>query len=390
MKILMIVPSLRNGGAERVVSKLSKSFESLGHSVLVVAFSAQSVDYRVNNLVKLNSEPSINNFSKIIKVFYRLIKIRNIKKKYLPNVSISFLFGANVVNVLTKQKKELTITSVRNTIDFEGKLAFSKYLNSIVYRLSDFIVSVSHGISFEILEKYVISPNKIKVVYNFVRISRDVTVKENPKIPIRLITLGRLTQQKAQWHLIHAVRILKNNYPDLVLYVLGQGELFEQYQALITDLGLEQNILLLGFQSDVEYNLNESDIFCLSSRNEGLPNVILEAMNQGLPIISTDIPHGPREILNPNGTDVYENDENFVEEKYGLLVDYGDNPRSNEFGYRDEYIVNQFVKKINLLIKDKELFNHYSKQSLKRVQDFSEETIVSQWIELFEEGMKHL
>lgn len=170
---------------------------------------------------------------------------------------------------------------------------------------------------------------------------------------------------------------------------MGQGELLESYKNLISELKLEQHVLLLGFQKDVQHYLSKSSTFCLSSRNEGLPNVLLEAMNLGLPVVSTDIPHGPQEILNPKKINLYGNDETLVEEKYGLLVDYGNNPKTNEFGYRDEYIVNQFVEKITLLIENKDLYEHYSKQSLKRVRDFSEETIISQWIELFDDGMKH-
>ena len=385
----MIVPSLRNGGTERAVSRISKSFEQKGFEVLVITFSKGINDYPLSHHLELGVEASKNILNKSVNVLRRSSRLKKIKLVFKPNVSISFMFGANLVNAITKINQELVITSIRSTIKYENRIVFSKFLNSIVYRLSDYVVPVSKGVGNEILDKYKINPEKIKVIYNFVDIAVSVILKEILKSSIRLITMGRLEEVKAQWHLIHAVNTLRDKYPTLVLNILGQGELFEKYQGLISELKLEQHVILHGFQDDIEHYLSISDIFCLSSRNEGMPNVLLEAMNQGLPIISTDIPHGPREVLNPSEIDLYGNDEIMTEEKYGLLVDYGNNPKSNEFGYRDEYIVNQFVERIKLLIEKKALYEHYSKQSLKRVQDFSEETIISQWIELFEEGMKH-
>jgi hypothetical protein len=105
-------------------------------------------------------------------------------------------------------------------------------------------------------------------------------------------------------------------------------------------------------------------------------------MTKGLPIISTDIQHGPAEILNPEKIFLYSNDWVPQEKKYGLLVDYGCNPKSKEVGYYDTYIVGQLVEKILVLINNESLYQHYSNQSLIRARDFSEDKILKEWIGL--------
>jgi glycosyltransferase involved in cell wall biosynthesis len=388
MRILLIINSLRNGGAERVAANLSFSLERRGYEVLVITFSKGQIDYPVSNLKELGIESSSNKIRRIFNVFRRLFHLKFVKVRFKPDVSIGFMLGANLYNAITKRNNELTIATIHNTIKYVHTQPFHKIRSYLAYRLSDLVVSVSKGISYEIIEKYHINPKKIRVVYNFVNITKDVQAKKSNDATINLLTIGRLVNQKSQWHLIHAVKLIKTIYPNLILNVLGHGQLFERYQDMIYELKLEKNVLFHGFQKDVDYFYRKSDIFILSSKHEGHPMVLLEAMNLGLPVISTDIPHGPKEILNPKEIDLYGNDESFIEEKYGLLVDYGNNPKSNDFGYRDDYIVNQFVEKIKLLISHEYIYEYYSKQSLKRVQDFSEEKIALQWIGLFEQGKK--
>ena len=385
MKILLIIPSLRNGGAERVTANLSKSFEQRGHDVLVVTFSKGHVDYPVTNHLELGLEASTNLIKRTYNVILRSYRIKKIKMSYQPNVSISLLFGANLVNVITKQKHELVITSIRSPIKYEAKKFIKKFLNSIIYRYSDIVVPVSKGIKQELLKNHKVSENKVYVISNYINTANNLLPKKDLQNIPTLITIGRLEAVKAQWHMIYAVHDLINRHNNIRLNILGHGSLLEPLKKLIKDLSLESHVYILGFQKDIHQFLKDSDIFCFSSKHEGFGNVLIEAMNMGLPIISTDVPHGPKEILNPFEIDLYKNDEIILDVKYGLLVEYGNNPLSNQFGYYDAYIVKQFVEKISLLIDDSSLFNHYSKQSLNRVKDFSEDKIIKYWISLLEQ-----
>ena len=383
MRILIIIPTLRSGGAEKVVASLSRAFISKGHNVMVVTFSKGRVDYPVDQIRELAVEAHPSFIMKIINVIRRTAKLKKVKREFSPDISLSFLFGSNLTNLFSRIKGDVVVCSVRSSAERDVRF-LTRLINRFVYMFSDFIVVVSDGIRLELIKQYGTHINKIEIIYNFVDFHKNTVPKIKKTTSIDLITVGRLEEVKGHWHLFHAVNQLKTIYPMIKLKILGEGNLFSLLNHEIKELGLVDNVVLLGFQKDTRRYLNAADIFCFSSRNEGMPNALLEAMSHGLPIISTDIPHGPKVILNPPGIDLYENDEIMVDEKYGLLVDYGNNPKSNHIGYRDDFIVNQFVDKIQLLIENKELYNHYSRQSVRRVLDFSEDKIVDQWIGLFE------
>lgn len=382
MKILIIIPSLKNGGAERAVTRLYNSLVSMGYKVMVVTFNLGDNDYKVKNLIELNLEPKRFLFFKIFNTLIRAKRLKLIKLKYSADISISFLFGANLVNVISAINSEKIVISVRNSIQ---KLNFlKKAINDIVFKKADMIVSVSEGIKQELIGIHRLDQKKIRVISNFVKIDSLTESKINPS-DLRLISIGRLEEQKAHWHLIYAIYKLRNRFPLIKLIILGRGPLEEALNKLVNDLHIADSVNFLGYKSDVLNYLKTSSVFVFSSRNEGFPNAILEAMNQGLPIIATNIPTGPAEILNPLEIDLYSNDFVPNENKYGLLVDYGSNPKSNQIRYFDHYIVDQFVDKITLLLTNRKIYEHYSKQSLKRIRLYSEEKIVSNWILLFEE-----
>lgn len=382
MKILIIIPTLRSGGAERVVSELSAAFTAKEHDILIVTFSRGRIDYPVNFVRELGVEPSSYFLMKIMKIIRISLKLRRIKREFSPDISLSFMFAANLTNVLSRVKGELVISSVRTSVKRDVSF-ITKLINYFVYYFSYFIVAVSNGVKQELMDYYMVHKNKVETIYNFVNNNSYSITKKMNHNSINLITMGRLEEVKGQWLLIYAVDQLKTIYPYIRLSILGEGALSGLLKDQIKELKLEENVILMGFQKDTMKYLHDSDIFCLSSRYEGMPNSLLEAMSYGLPVISTDIPHGPKEILNPLEIEIYDNDEIIIKEKYGLLVDYGNKPISESVGIKDDNIVRQFVHKIQLLIENKELYSHYSSQSLRRANDFSKIIAINQWLDLF-------
>jgi N-acetylgalactosamine-N,N'-diacetylbacillosaminyl-diphospho-undecaprenol 4-alpha-N-acetylgalactosaminyltransferase len=386
MKILIIISSLRSGGAEHAVAKLYDSFDLRGHEVMVATFSRSNVDYPVDHLIELGIEASNNILNKFVNIIRRAIQVRKIKRSFNPDVSIGFLFGPNLVNILTRYKKELVISSVRSALRQKDYKSLIGFVSSLVYIKSDLIVAVSKGVKSQLIQRYKIQESKIKVVYNFIDIQVDLNPRDSIQNEVKIITIGRLEMVKGHWHLIYLLKELINLNLNASLTILGEGSLRGDLEALIQLLDLHNRVHLLGFQNDINSHLNEADIFCFSSSHEGFPNVILEAMSAGLPIISTEVPHGPKEIINPSEVALYCNDEIKYENKYGLLVDYGDNTKSEQIGYFDKYIVGQFVNKVQLLINCQSLYNYYSRQSLKRALDFSEEKRFNDWLEILEKN----
>src|SRR5699024_8973667 len=125
---------------------------------------------------------------------------------------------------------------------------------------------------------------------------QDAKIFENPTI----VTVGRLAEQKGQWHLIRALNKVKKEIPDVKLIILGEGELEDYLKKLVNDYKLTENVHFLGFQKNPFKYITKSDMYVFPSLYEGFPNALAEGMVCGLPVISSDCESGPREILSPD------------------------------------------------------------------------------------------
>jgi glycosyltransferase involved in cell wall biosynthesis len=109
-------------------------------------------------------------------------------------------------------------------------------------------------------------------------------------------SVGRLSEQKAQHYLVEGIGLLKNNYPNIKLVLVGEGILRARLEKQIQDLGLSFNVLLLGERDDIADLLNFLDIYAMSSQWEGVGRALTEAMYFGLPIVATGV-NGVKEII---------------------------------------------------------------------------------------------
>lgn len=179
-----------------------------------------------------------------------------------------------------------------------------KYFGRLFYSQAFSIVAVSEGVSKSLQEVAGLSPEKISVINNPLRGLRSALVSTDTDLPIsdwangelRLIAIGSLKPQKGFDILLHVVAHLSRYY-DVRLAILGEGELRRDLEELSFKLGLENRVYLPGFSSDTLSWLKHADVFVLSSRWEGFGNVLIEALSVGVPVVSTDCPSGPAEIL---------------------------------------------------------------------------------------------
>ena len=175
-----------------------------------------------------------------------------------------------------------------------------------------------------------------------------------------------MTQQKGQWHLIKAMRVLQDKYKfaDFKLIILGCGELHKSLENLIDILDLNNCVEMVGFVNDPQTYFLNGDLFVFPSLCEGLGNVLVEAMSCGIPIISTDCPHGPRELLAPK-TDCRKVSSTNEKEEFGILIP--------PFATEAEDFVNTEISKAEENLADviyetlmnSEMRNKYSKKVLK-------------------------
>ncbi len=322
--LALFIPTLGGGGAERVFLNLANGFAERGYRVELVLASAQgSYLSELDGRVQLvDFEQRLGKGRLALSIFPLIRYLRQRK----PKVLLSALTEANIIAVLSRIFSAVPIRlflSEHSTFSIAVKReSFLKKLLlficlKVLYRNADGIIAVSDGVASDL--KRIIGGTKtnLKVIYNPVVTPEMIRKSEEPLEhpwfapgePPVILGCGRLTAPKDFETLIRAFAIVRKELPSR-LVILGEGEKRQRLEALIKNLGMEQDVALPGFVSNPYKYMKRAAVFVLSSKWEGLPTVLIEALACGTPVVSTDCPSGPREILD-NG-------------KYGALVPVGD------------------------------------------------------------------
>ena len=380
--IMFIVPSLTGGGAEKTVANLSK-YLSNKFNVYIVALKETSNKYDYSgNYICLSNNKKKSFIGKICFTISCIHKVKKIKKRYNISYSISFLATADIINVLSKNKGTKNYISIRNTDSLYTMNTIYKRFTKISCKLSDHIISISKQVKMDLINNFKVKEEKISVIYNPAIISNNNKSSDKPIINDNfIINIGRMTNQKGQWHLIRAFNEVLKKYPDKKLVILGDGELRNYLESLIKDYKIENNVLLPGFVDNPYQYLINADAFVFSSCYEGLGNSILEALSCQIPVISTDCISGPREILNPNSNFLNKVTNKIDYAEYGILT-----PVCNGVMYKKDDDLSQeeilLYKAIIDIISNKKMNQHYRKMSKIRSVDFEINKIIKQWEKL--------
>lgn len=306
-KVALYIPSMGGGGAERVMLALASG---LAEKDIQVDLVLNKVDgpYLKNasekiNIVNLNTS----------RVLSSIIPLAKYLRKEKPDVILSAMNYVNIVTVLAQlangSNTKVIVSEHNNLTETKKELSFVKgcVLTSLMkwsYREAYRVIAVSNGVADALTNELKIDRNKFTTIYNPI-FSEDLVKRSqesilhpwinNAAFPL-VLSVGRLTSQKDFRTLIHAFKqVLEKKNCNLI--ILGEGELRPELEKLIKSLGLENNIQLLGFVDNPYAWMSHADLFVLSSIREGFGNVIVEAMACGTPIVSTDCPSGPSEIL---------------------------------------------------------------------------------------------
>lgn len=324
--VLLIGSELGKGGAERSISLLSYYLEKRGYDVTLCILSGTDREqfYKTCKRVLFVDPPAHSGIVGKLKAWqYRIKKIKSIKKEYSIDVSISFLEGPDYVNVLTRGREKIVL-SIRGSKMHDKVISGmmgtvrKKLLIPFLYKRADEVICVTQALADELNHYFNICKEKLTVIYNFYE-KEDIQQKaleplseDEQKIyslPV-IITSGRLHVAKEQDKLIRLLQLLKKQ-TETRLIILGDGALKEDFIALTQSLGMracdwkgtyeEADVYLMGFQANAFKYYHHSSLFALSSSWEGFPNVLAEALICQIPVVSTDCPTGPREILNVTG-----------------------------------------------------------------------------------------
>jgi glycosyltransferase involved in cell wall biosynthesis len=306
-RIAIFVPSLGGGGAERVMVTLANAFAESGYSVDLVLAKAEG-EY----LNQLRPELRVIDL-KSARVMSSIPALVRYLRESRPAVVLSALTHANLAAILARlfsRVKFRLVVSERANLSVSAANANSlrmrliKRLVAMAYPYADHVITVSQGVADDLVHELGISASKVTAVYNPVVDDALLALSHEPvsdpwfedlSVPV-VVGAGRLVRQKDFATLMHAVGLVNRHQP-VRLVILGEGDLRDELSALIESEGYTGFVRLAGFQENPFAYMRKASLFVLSSAWEGLPGTLIQAMACGVPVVSTDCPDGPAEIL---------------------------------------------------------------------------------------------
>lgn len=358
MKFIITITDITTwGGVERITLLLANSLIEQGHNVSILSLFRKNqslkfdpgsvkIDYVINSGYTLNSKANnrIQAFKSVIKAYKEIYN--HIYNSETDTIYIAQCFLPAFILWLRGKAKQAIVCE---HFKYEIYNPIVCFLRDKIYKRFLQIITLTK----EDCDKYKRRLSNVRVIPN---ISPFSTIKKANLMSKRIISVGRLTYQKGYDYLLESINVIKENLDGWTFHVYGDGELREPLEKYAKELKIDNVIFFEGFSNNIEKEMLSSSIYVLSSRFEGLPLVLLEAMSCGLPIVSFDCPEGPRALLG-NGA--------------GILV----KPESPQ----------DLANAIEKLMSSYSLRETLSKRSHEQSKKYSKSSIISLWDNLFHE-----
>ncbi len=374
MKSAIFINSLGGGGSERVVSVILSAAAAMDCDVELVCIE-KNIFYKIPPSIKITY---LSNFdgkeSKIVKLlFLPILAFRLARYIFKNKIELvqSHMFRANIVNIAAKlfgaRHKTHAVEVI--SIDFFKSQIINLALIKIFYPFADMFIFKSKAMVAD-MENFLGKPVNSKVVYNPFDIA---AIEEMSKEELDsgifedgykyIVTVGRLDDQKNQIMILEAMMLLPQ---DIRLIIVGDGENRLNLEDFISRYGLSERVYFAGRVKNPFKYMARADVFVLSSKYEGFPNVLVEAMSCGLPIVSTDCKTGPMEIISINGRSSCLSKGDIEYSDFGILVAIDDG----------ESLANA----VKSVVFDESVGLKYAKASYNRAIELSKTSSVNEYL----------
>ena len=293
--LVLFFPSIERGGVEKnfyiILNFLSKKFNKI-YLVTANTNLKKKFDKKIT-VICPKSNFWINQNRKIKTLICLILLVKNFFYKKIIILS----FQSNVISIIfSKIFNQRIIIRLNTSIKKYVKNNVLKYFFKYIYSQADKIIVNSKIFKKEIHSVLRLNSTLIYNSYQKLKEKKELNFFKNFK-GLKILNIGRLTDQKNQILLLKSLKILSNNNIKYRCCIIGSGHEKQKLEMYIRNNNLKKFIKLVGYKKNAEKFLHKIDVFILSSKYEGLPNVLIEAQSRNIPIISSDCPTGPRELL---------------------------------------------------------------------------------------------
>lgn len=354
MRIAFLITDMTGvGGIERVTQCLANAFTGLKEydvSIISCFKRNNSHVYPINPKIQihyiLNRDYNLKNrfLNRALLITKCVTKLKRLLKKNEFDIIITQAFLPTLILYLTGTK---SINVICEHFKYELYSHLMTRLRNAIYHKAGYVVTLTDADQRKFKDAGITT----------------VTIPNMLSYPIyrgeyhngkRLTAIGRLHPQKGFDLLIDALGLIFKKHPDWHCDIFGEGEERDSLQNQITESGLSDNISLKGYSSNIRLELQQSDICLVTSRYEGFPMAIIEALSSGVPVVSFDCPEGPATLL--------KNDA-------GILVENGN--------------ITEFAHAVNKLIEDTSFRLKCRENGYRNIEEYEPEKILQRWQEFF-------
>lgn len=322
-KIAFYIGSLSMGGAERVIVNLAAYFHSCGYKVTIVTKEQDSDEYPVPEGVTRILADIVGDeisSSRLLNLYRRIAKLRNIWKQLKTDYIVSFIKKNNFMAITSSMGLHIpVIVSVRSNPSREYPDKVTRLIANVLFaKAAGIVLQTGQAKEFfpdAVQKKAVVLPNSLSEQF-----LQTEYIGERKK---EIVWVGRMDENKNPIMLLRAFGNIAEKYPDWILKYIGDGPLMEELKELSHNEKCAEQICFTGRMEDVAGAIRPASIFVLTSKQEGMPNALMESMVSGLAVVSTDCPcGGPAELIEDgmNGILISVDDEKALAEALDKLL----------------------------------------------------------------------